>query len=93
METGQTPTLIRSRQSEIQRYATIALGDIGDTAAGPALINLLYNSTSVVRIEAIRALVKLEYNQAIPVLRQLRDDRSRAVRDEVEKSLELLSVT
>ena len=80
-------------KSEIQRYAAIALGDIGDTAAGPALINLLYYSTSVVRIEAIRALVKLEYNQAIPVLRQLRDDRSRAVRDEVEKSLELLSVT
>ncbi len=78
-------------RGEVQRLVTIALGDIGDTAVGPTLINLLHTTTSVVRVEAIRALVKLEYTRAIPVLQQMCDDRSKAVRDEVVKGLELLS--
>lgn len=77
-------------RGEVQRLATLALGDIGDAAAGSALINLLHTTTSVVRVEAIRALVKLEYTRAIPVLQQMCDDRSKAVRDEVAKGLESL---
>lgn len=60
--------LIREGRPEARVATARALGGLGDTAAGPALIEALDDYTWAVRAQAARSLGKLKWTEAAPRL-------------------------
>ena len=79
----------RARRAGLQRNVCVALGNIGDVAAVPALKHALRESDVVVRSHAAWALGRIGSPEAVDALtRALRLEDDLEVRSEIEAALE-----
>lgn len=84
---------LKSHDPHIRRIATHALGKIGDTQAAFPLMILAAdeNQPVMVRCCAIRALGKLDQNQAKQYLRGFCENPKRAIRKAASNTLQLIA--
>ena len=83
----------RAKRVGLQRNVCVALGNIGDPAAVPALANALVGPDAIVRLHAAWALGRIGGPRAADALRSAldREDDS-SVREEIELALAEMSV-
>jgi HEAT repeat protein len=75
----------------VGRHIGDALSKIGEPAV-PALIRALQDERPAVRVQAARALVRIESQQAIPALIEALDDPEAAVEHYVWEALQRMGV-
>lgn len=88
--TGLLSVLETDRDAQVRGAAAQSLGELGHTAASPALIKALTDVHSRVRAAAARALGQLQVAQAKEPLKQALKDQDEHVRAEARQALDRL---
>jgi len=87
------PTLLKelgSNNAEIRYAASVACGELGETAAVPPLIGLTNDPDTDVRLAAIRALGEIGGSEAKKHLQHCLNNPSAAIQQEAEQALQEL---
>lgn len=79
--------LLKSPSAKVRERAAVALGELGDPRAVPALIETLRDENADVREHAASALRELGDRQAVPALLEALKDEDAVVREHVATAL------
>jgi HEAT repeat protein len=72
----------------VQSQAIYALGELRSERAFNDIAAFLHHRDSMLRVFAVNALTRIDYEQAVDLVRPLADDEDELVRDQVRMTLE-----